>query len=353
MNSSAERRPKRFTGVNLLLVSASLVIVIAGLKAAGALLVPFLFAVFLAILGTGPLAWMKSKGVPSGLAVFVITICIVGILTSIIIFLGNSLNAFSDQLPLYRERVGELLMRFFEALQSRGIPIDPKEALGGRDPGQALDMLGKTARGVVSTFSQTLAVIFIMIFMLLEAAEFKTKIQLALGDRENMKGVLEVGRDVQRYLAIKTVTSALTGFVVGFWTYWMEIDFPILWGITAFIANYVPFIGSTVAAIPAILLSLIQYGPGDAATVIIGYFCINVGISNFIEPVLMGRRLGLSVLIVFLSLIFWGWIWGPAGALMSVPLTMMVKILLEHSHDFRWVAVLMGVRPKRVKKETS
>ncbi|RMG41331.1 MAG: AI-2E family transporter [Candidatus Dadabacteria bacterium] len=150
-------------------------------------------------------------------------------------------------------------------------------------------------------------------------------------------------------MAIKTVTCMITGILVGLWIWVMGMEFAVLWGFIAFLLNYIPFVGSIIAAIPAIILALAQQGFGVGLTLAIGYIVINIGVSNFLEPVLMGRRLGLSPLVVFLSLVFWGFVWGPAGMLLSVPLTMIIKILLEHSHDFRWIAVLMDVRPVQEK----
>jgi AI-2 transport protein TqsA len=122
----------------------------------------------------------------------------------------------------------------------------------------------------------------------------------------------------------------------------MRIDYPLLWGLLVFLLNYVPNIGSIIAALPAILQALIQFGPGRALGVATGYLVINMLIGNFIEPRFMGKGLGLSTLVVFLSLIFWGWVLGPVGMLLSVVLTVTVKIGLESREDTRWMAILLG-----------
>ena len=127
----------------------------------------------------------------------------------------------------------------------------------------------------------------------------------------------------------------------------LGLGFPLLWGLVAFIFNYIPNLGSILAAIPPVLLALVQFGPARAAVVAVGYLVINIGLANFLEPYLMGRRLGLSTLVVFLSLVFWGWVWGPVGMLLSVPLTVIVKIALENTKDFRWVAIMLGANPTR------
>ena len=139
----------------------------------------------------------------------------------------------------------------------------------------------------------------------------------------------------------------MTGTVVGVAMAIVGIDFPVLWGVLAFLLNYVPNLGSILAAIPPVLLALVQFGVGRAIAVVAVFAAVNVLLGNLLEPRLMGRRLGLSTLVVFLSLIFWGWVWGPVGMLLSVPLTMIVKIMLENTPDLRWVAVLLGDRPPR------
>ncbi len=124
------------------------------------------------------------------------------------------------------------------------------------------------------------------------------------------------------------------------------VDFPLLWGMLAFLLNYIPTFGSILAAIPPVLLAMVQLGPGHAIAALAVFVMLNVLLGNFVEPYFMGRRLGLSTLVVFLSLVFWGWVWGPVGMLLSVPLTMIVKIMLENTEDLSWIAVLLGAGPK-------
>jgi predicted PurR-regulated permease PerM len=140
-----------------------------------------------------------------------------------------------------------------------------------------------------------------------------------------------------------------TGLLVGLWTLAVGLDFALFWGLSAFLLNYVPTIGSLVAAVPAIALALVQLGPGAAMLTATGYLVINIGIGNLIEPAVMGKRLDVSPLIVLLSLLFWGWVWGPIGMLLSLPLTMVLKIVFENTPDLAWIAVLMGpARDQRV-----
>ena len=145
-----------------------------------------------------------------------------------------------------------------------------------------------------------------------------------------------------RYLALKTLFSLATGVVIGIWLAVLGVDFALLWGLLAFLLNFVPNIGSIIAAIPAIFLAFIQLGWGPALLTCLGYIVVNVVFGSILEPKFMGRRLGLSTLVVFLSLVFWGWVLGPVGMVLSVPLTMIVKIAMESNEDTRWIAILLG-----------
>jgi predicted PurR-regulated permease PerM len=143
-------------------------------------------------------------------------------------------------------------------------------------------------------------------------------------------------------MVIKTLISLATGVLIGIWLAILGVDFPILWGFLAFLLNYVPNVGSTIAAIPAVLLALIQLGIGSAVMATAGYMAVNFILDNVIETRLMGRRLGLSTLVVFLSLIFWGSLLGPIGMLLCIPLTMTLKFACENNKGTQWIAVLLG-----------
>jgi predicted PurR-regulated permease PerM len=191
--------------------------------------------------------------------------------------------------------------------------------------------------------SDGLVIGFTLIFMLLEAAELPRKLRAISGGTDSMATRFEsVQHSVRRYVSIKSRICLVNGILVALWVWWMGVDFPLLWGLLAFLFNYIPNIGSFIAAIPAVVLALIQYGWGAAASVGAGYIVIDMVLGSIIEPRIMGRGLGLSPLVVFVSLIFWGWVLGPVGMLFSVPLTMLVKIALDHSEDLRWVGVLLS-----------
>ena len=179
--------------------------------------------------------------------------------------------------------------------------------------------------------------------MLFEAESVPKKIHIALDDPSmKMQQVDKFLVSVKNYLAIKTLVSLGTGLIIGLWLYFLGVDHFLLWAVLAFLFNYIPNIGSIIAAVPAVLLAFVQLGPATAGFTALGFVVSNMVMGNVIEPRYMGRGLGLSTLVVFLSLIFWGWLLGTVGMLLSVPLTMIVKIALESSPDTRWVALLLA-----------
>ncbi len=141
----------------------------------------------------------------------------------------------------------------------------------------------------------------------------------------------------------------VTGLLVWIGVTLVGLDFAVLWGFVAFMFNFVPTIGSIIAAVPAVVLALIQLGPGPALVLTGIYMAINIVIGNFVEPTVMGRSVGLSALAVFLSLVFWGWLLGPVGMLLSVPLTMTLRSALSRGESTRWLAILLGpeIRPEK------
>jgi predicted PurR-regulated permease PerM len=186
-------------------------------------------------------------------------------------------------------------------------------------------------------------IIITVIFMLFEASSLPKKVHLALADPEmRMKQVDKFLQAVNNYLAIKTLVSIATGLCVSVMLWAFGLDFFILWGVLAFLLNYIPNIGSIIAAVPAMSLAVLQLGIAEAGLIGLGYLLINTVMGNAVEPRYLGKGLGLSTLVIFLSLIFWGWLLGSVGMLLSVPLTMIIKIGLESSSEGRWLAVMLS-----------
>jgi predicted PurR-regulated permease PerM len=340
----------REKGARVLLIIASLVVVIAGLKAASSLLLPFLISIFLAMISLPLLNWLQRMKIPKGLAVLVTIVVAIGVLVAIAVLVGGSIQEFTREAPKYRARLLTMYTSVIEWVESLGLEVSREITYEVFNPGRAMDMMTGTLRGVAAVLSNLLLVFLIIVFILLEAAGFPAKLQAAFGWREGFTRFDKVVQEVQRYLAIKSVVSLVTGTLVGTSMWLIGVDFPMLWGGLAFLLNYIPTLGSFIAAIPPFLLALLQLGWGYAVVVALVFLVINIILGNLVEPHFMGRRLGISTLVVFLSLVFWGWVWGPVGMLLSVPLTMILKILFENTEDLRWIAVLIDASPRTVQQ---
>jgi len=315
------------------------------MQAARVILVPFLVAVFIAILCTPVTRHLERFRIPTGLAITLVIILIIGVMILAGTFVGGSIGAFNERLPFYEERLNE---RFADIAALFGEEVSVGGLIEMIQPGAAMGFAANLLNGLQGLLANFFLIMFTVIFILLESSTLPAKMQLFLsasrGDPEYFQ---RFTGSVQRYLGIKTLTSLATGLAVGVLTAVFGLDFPVLWGLLAFLLNYVPNIGSLIAAIPAVLLALIQFGLLQTLMIALGYFVINITIGGVIEPRVMGRGLGLSTLIVFLSLVFWGWIFGPVGMLLSVPLTMTAKIALESSEKTKSVALLLSA-PERV-----
>jgi AI-2 transport protein TqsA len=330
-------------GSQVLLVLAAFVIIVAGFRAAAELMVPVMLALFLSLLSLSPLRRLEQLGLPSVLAVAVVVTGVTLIMLLLSVVIGRSATEFQQALPLYQQRLDAVFRSALAWLTDHGVKLDPAKLLDRLDSASIMTLVGNTATGILAALSNVVLVILTMVFMLLEAQTLAGKLRSAMQDPQaDLSGFTQAARQVQKYLAIKAWVSLSTGALAMLVCLGLGVDFPFLWGLLAFLFNFVPNIGPIIAALPPILLALIEHGVGSALLVLLGYTIISTVIGNMLEPRLMGRRLGLSTLVVFLSLLFWGWVWGPIGMLLSVPLTVVLKILLEHSEDFRWLAVLLG-----------
>ncbi|MEM6822261.1 MAG: AI-2E family transporter [Verrucomicrobiota bacterium] len=352
-------------GARILWMAASLVVIVAGLKFGAPLLVPIFLALFLAILSFPLLFWLKSKKVPNWLAILLAVMANMAIAIFLVLLAIQSVSNFQERAPKYTEKFNRLVEVTQQNLNEGKFPAAEYLSLDLVNPEAVLGFAQDTLAQIMSVVSSGFLVMLIMIFVLGEATSFSEKLKYVSdrkgGDDADPGRFQKITREVVQYLVIKTVVSMGTGLVIGTGVAILGLDFPVLWGLLAFALNYVPTVGSVLASIPAIALAIVQPGAdalitssvdpslmidwGRVMGVACVYISVNIVFGNFIEPMLMGRRLGLATVVVILSLVFWGWVWGPVGMLLSVPLTMIIKIMLENTEDLEWIAVLLSQWP--------
>lgn len=330
-------------GAKAVLLFAGVVIVVAGLKLAAPLLVPLVTAVFITVVSLPVVRWLMARRVPRWASILLAVTLDLAVLVGFGGLIGGSLNAFYDRVPYYQMRLMDLTVQSAQWLEVHGLRVDPSSLPTLIDSAGLMTVVAELFERLTALLSKALLVALLVLFMLFEAGPWRTKMAYVLRrPTQDLPRFANATREVQTYLVVKSALSVVTGVLCGGWAAICGVDFPLLWGLLAFLLNYIPTLGILIATIPPVAVALIQLGPAGALVVLGGYGVINFTLGNLVEPRIMGRALGLSPVVVFTSMVFWGWLWGPIGALLAVPLTMVIKIAMANIEDLRWAAVLLG-----------
>lgn len=349
----------------MILLFAALVVVVAGLKAAQSFFVPVLLAFFIATVSYPVTGWLQRHRVPPVVSVVLTVLVDFAFLAAVIVLgvtiIGDLQEKWdAEYYDLTRAKIQDASTSVAGKLEEWGVEdgADKVQEFTTENLAELRNIKFQTilsfGTGVVGrllTFFASFGVVIVLtVFMLSEAQGFSSRfgaIRAARGP--NFDRLASAMLDTQRYLGIKTIISLATGVLAGILCWVAGLDFFLLWGILAFVMNFIPVVGSLIASIPPILLALIAKDGGttDAIVVAGGYGLINMFLDNFVQPMLLGRRFGLSILVVVLCVLFWGWLWGLIGIILAVPLTMILKVVLDNSDEFRWIAVAIGQEGQR------
>jgi len=326
----------------LFVVMASIVIVLAGIKSASDVLVPFLLSLFIAIILSPSYNYIKSKKVPEGIALLLVIGLFLVFLALVGKLIGTSVADFSANTDAYAEKLTSQYNDIANYALSIGITL-PVDDFSNLFNSKRIMTFGTTIlQGMGSMFTNGFVIILTVVFMLLESGHFVNKIDFADGKKDTILHIKEISTKIKHYMVLKALISLFTGFIIWIALLLIGTDYAFLWAVLAFMFNFIPNIGSIIAAVPAVLITLVQLGSVSASIVTLVYVSVNVIIGSIIEPKVMGKGLGLSTLIVFLSLLFWGWLLGMVGMLLSIPLTIMAKIAFDAHENTKWLAVLLG-----------
>ncbi len=327
----------------ILLNLAAFIVIIAGVKAAGSFLVPLLLAAFIAIIASPLLFWLTRKGVPSLLAVAIIILLFLLIEVGLGALMGTSVSDFSENLPHYQNRLNAIYGEILHLGEKIGLTQKDLAPLKDIDPSRVMTFAATTIKSLGKLITNTFFIVLTLLFMLLEAGGMAYKIRvLSMLGFESTQNFRQIMEGMNSFFAIKTFTSLLTGLLIWTGLWFQGLDFPVLWAVMAFALNFIPTIGSIIAAVPAVLLALVQLGFMNSIVTAAIYLIVNIAIGNVLEPKIMGSGVGLSPLVIFMSMAFWGWVLGPVGMLLSVPITMSFKIALDKNPETRWISVMLG-----------
>lgn len=408
-------------GLKFLVCSASIVVLLAGLKAAQSLLAPFFLAVFFALVLMPPLRglnnglkkirWIDEKGLSGLFAILALSLIVVLFGLGVVGIFSSSLTSFAKRLPHYQEKltstlqnaddwVEDLRKKFefmedsfkesvsfipspnddFDSSASLTDPDPPAkdDRQTGMDSGPSLhalpddvpqDSQSKEAVDATESFSlrsmvrldslmkfvhggvmelmniatASFLIAVMVIFMLIEASRLPEKIRAAFKGRDLSNEYFDrIAEDTWKYTKIKTIVSLLTGLATTIGLWFLGVEYALLWGLLMFFLNYIPNIGPIIASLPPILLAFVDQGFVMAGAVTVWLIFVNFVFGYGVEPRYLGEGLGLSDLVVLLSLIFWGWLIGPIGMFLSAPLTMVLKIVLQNDPNTQWIATLIS-----------
>lgn len=330
-------------GSKAILLLAAVVILLAAMKLAAPVLVPLLIAGCIAASMMPIVSALRLRGLRTyaavGLTTLAVLVGVVGFGAVVAVAMGE----LTDSLPRLEGTLRQAQAQAVVWLEDRrwwalAAPLrgfEPADATG-----QVVASVVLALPGAVSALG---VVFFVAIFILLEGATFNTKLRYTLRwSALQFDEVKHTVSEIQRYLLFKGALSLLTGVACGAWSAALGQPNALAWGLLTFLLSFIPGFGSVLTTAAAALAAALELTPAAGLLVLGGYTLIHNFIGNWLEPRLLGRALGLSPLVIIMSIVVWGWVLGPVGALLSVPLTMMVKIVLAHTEDLRGLSVLLG-----------
>ena len=324
---------------------AAFIIIIAGVMYAESLITQILMAFFISIICAQPITWLKKKKVPQGLAITIVFIGIIAVFIGFGELIGASLSSFSEDAPKYEQNLREMGKTVFRFADDKGIKISTDEMTKLFDPSKVMSITAGFLGQLGGFMGNAFTIFFLVLFLLMELDSFSVKTKAIVKDSGGSLAFFNtIGNSIRHYLSIKTMTSFLTGVFIWISLVIIGVDYAIIWALIAFLLNYIPNIGSIIAAIPAVLFALVQLGFGGVIWTTGVFIAVNMVIGNVVEPKMMGKGMGLSTFIVFVSLIFWGFMLGTVGMFLSVPLTMAIKIMLEQNPKTEWIAIFLGTQ---------
>ena len=324
-------------------IIAAFFIIIAGMFFAATLVTQILMTIFISVICYAPIAWLQNMKVPKSLAIVIVFVSIIAITIGFGTIIGSSLSSFTENLPRYQKNLTEMTGEIHEMMVVQGFNFSFDSFSGLSDPSKIMDLTAKVLGQLGSFMGNAATIMLLALFLLFEVDSISDKIKaIVKGSDISVSYLNKIIKSIRHYLSIKTATSLMTGFFIWIFLIIAGIEYAVLWALLAFLLNYIPNIGSIIAMIPPMIFSFIQLGFSGLIWTVVIFVSVNMIIGNIVEPKMLGKGMGLSTLVVFLSLLFWGFILGIVGAFLSIPLTMAIKIMCEQNPETKWIAILLG-----------
>jgi Predicted permease len=328
---------------SLLVKIAALIIISAGVIYAKSIITPILLALFISIICAQPITWLEKKRIPRWLALIIVISGLIVLFSGFTYLIGGTVSSFSGNLTQYESTLSSINSSFIQFLNENGLKVPKNQFLTLVQPAKILEYTASALNTLFNMVGTTFLIFLIILFTLLEFGSFSVKAKaIQIESDKSISYYSTILQNIRHYLGIKTLLCLSVGILVYLALLIIGVDYPLLWALIAALMNYIPNIGSIIATIPTVLFALIELGLGGAIWTLISTMIIHNVLGNLIEPRIMGKGLGLSTLVVFLSLLFWGFTLGMVGMVLSAPLTMTIKIILEQNEETRWLAILLG-----------
>ena len=337
-------------GVIVLLGMAGAVVTVAGLRSVADIIGPVFLALMLTVTASPLGAWLRTRGAPAWAATAALIVTVYAILLGLGGALVVSVARLVDLMPQYQSQFTALRADVSQALSDLGVDTQRVGDVAGLiQPGSIGDLLQSILGGVLGVLSNGVFLIAVLLFLCIDALGFPVRLRRVAADRPEVVGALRsFAQGTRRYLLVSTIFGLIVAVIDTLMLWALDVPLPVLWGLLAFITNYIPNIGFVVGLVPPALLALLEGGVQQMTTVIVLYCVVNFVIQSVIQPKIVGDAVGLSATMSFLSLVVWAWILGPLGALLAIPLSLLTKgLLVDIDPRTQWVGALISANGGR------
>jgi predicted PurR-regulated permease PerM len=328
----------------ILMAIIATILVVAALKATRPISIPLAFAFFIVVL-VHPLQNRLERHLPRWLSLILILLLLMAIAALAGGALSLSAEIIEPKVPEYLDRLQQIAETVQTWASDRGIPIPQLTTQSNGASSQLTQRAIGGVRSFISAISLTVLTISLLVLLLLEVTQYRKKVQKAFSSRTSDRLINAIGNTsekLRRYLWVMSLTSLLTGVLTIIWCFIIGVDLAFVWGLIAFVLNFIPTLGSIIAVIPPTLVAFIFNGVGRGIATLVGLAAIQVIMGNFVDPRVQGKSLQLSPFVALFSIAFWGWVWGIPGAILGVPITISIILFCQEFKITQRIAIVLG-----------
>ena len=339
----------------MILVSAAAgLVVILGLRELAWLAAPILLALVIVVLVHPLHGWLRRRQVPPPVALGALLLVIYGVLVGVALIIAVSLAQLASVLPQYAAQTSELLRSVADWLAQFGIGREQARGLlSGADLNRLAGLLTDALGAVAGFGANLLFLLSLLLFLGIESTGITQRLAAMQHTRPRAAEALYgFAVKTRRFLAVTTVFAVVVGAADTLFLLWLGIPLALLWGVLAAACNYIPYVGFVIGLVPPALLALLEGGVRLMVVVIVVYILLNSLLTSLIPPYFVGDAVGMSITVTLISVVFWAWVLGPVGAILAIPLTLLVKaVLVDPDPAAAWAEGLIGATPRERRRQ--